>query len=145
MNKNTVNGTEPLLRLIGDLPAGTPVAFEAAFGWSWLADLLEGYGFEAHLVHPLRCKAIASARLKNDKVDADRGDRLAPRLVHQVRLKPGNPATPWASQVRPVRPRTPPVQPAGCPDQPRALVPFACSCSAAPAILGDRLPASERT
>ena len=36
-NKNTVNGTEPLLRLIGDLPAGTPVAFEAAFGWGWLA------------------------------------------------------------------------------------------------------------
>jgi transposase len=32
--------------------------------------LLEDYGFEAHLVHPLRCKAIASARLKNDKVDA---------------------------------------------------------------------------
>src|SRR5438477_2406764 len=56
-----------MLRLIGDLPPGTPVAFEAAFGWSWLADLLEGYGFEAHLVHPLRCKAIASARLKSDK------------------------------------------------------------------------------
>ena len=41
LNKNVVNGTEPFLRLIGDLPAGTPVAFEAAFGWSWLADLLE--------------------------------------------------------------------------------------------------------
>ena len=66
LNKNTVNGTEPLLRLIGDLPAGTPVAFEAAFGWGWLADLLEDYGFDPHLVHPLRCKAIASARLKND-------------------------------------------------------------------------------
>jgi transposase len=70
LNKNVVNGTEPLLRLIGDLAAGTPVAFEAAFGWGWLVQLLEDYGFEAHLVHPLRCKAIASARLKNDKVDA---------------------------------------------------------------------------
>src|ERR1051326_831282 len=70
LNKNTVNGTEPILRLIGDLPPGTPVAFEAAFGWSWLAELLEDYGFEPHMVHPLRCKAIASARLKNDKVDA---------------------------------------------------------------------------
>src|SRR6201997_5363665 len=67
LNKNVVNGSTPMLRLIGDLPSGTPVAFEAAFGWSWLADLLEAYGFEAHLVHPLRCKAIASARLKNDK------------------------------------------------------------------------------
>ena len=66
LNKNVVNGSEPMLRLIGDLPAGTPVAFEAAFGWGWLAALLEDYGFDAHLVHPLRCKAIASARLKND-------------------------------------------------------------------------------
>jgi transposase len=67
LNKNVVNGSTPFLRLIGDLPSGTPVAFEAAFGWSWLAELLEDYGFDAHLVHPLRCKAIASARLKNDK------------------------------------------------------------------------------
>src|SRR5207302_2359644 len=70
LNKNTVNGTEPLLRLIGDLAAGTPVASEAAFGWGWLVERLEDYGFDPHLVHPLRCKAIASARLKNDKVDA---------------------------------------------------------------------------
>jgi transposase len=96
LNKNVVNGSTPFLQLIGDLPAGTPVAFEAAFGWSWLADLLEDYGFEAHLVHPLRCKAIASARLKNDKVDAAmlaqllRADLLpeawlAPATVRQLR------------------------------------------------------------
>ncbi len=53
-----------------DLPAGTPVAFEAALGWGRLAELLEDHGFDPHLVHPLRCKAIASARRKNDKVDA---------------------------------------------------------------------------
>ena len=64
LNKNVVNGSEPMLRLIGDLPSGTPVAFEAAFGWGWLVQLLEDYGFEPHMVHPLRCKAIASARLK---------------------------------------------------------------------------------
>src|SRR2546430_622523 len=67
LNKNVVNGSEPMLRLIGDLPSGTPVASGAAFGWGWLVQLLEDYGFEPHLVHPLRCKAIASARLKNDK------------------------------------------------------------------------------
>ena len=75
LNKNTVNGTEPILRLIGDLPSGTPVAFEAAFGWGWLVRLLEDYGFDPHLVHPLRCKAIASARLKNDKGLAPRSWR----------------------------------------------------------------------
>jgi len=64
LNRNVVNGSGPMLELLSGLPAGTPVAFEAAFGWGWLAELLEDYGFEAHLVHPLRCKAIASARLK---------------------------------------------------------------------------------
>src|SRR5215468_276020 len=96
LNRNVVNGAEPVLKLIGGLPAGTPVAFEAAFGWGWLVQLLEDYGFEAHLVHPLRCKAIASARLKNDKVDAAilaqllRADLLpeawiAPPQVRQLR------------------------------------------------------------
>ena len=72
LNKNVVNGAEPVLKLIGGLPAGTPVAFEAAYGWGWLVELLEDYGSGPHLVHPLRCKAIASARLKNDK--GRRGD-----------------------------------------------------------------------
>jgi hypothetical protein len=36
VNRNVVNGSEPMLRLIGGLPAGTPVAFEAAYGWGWL-------------------------------------------------------------------------------------------------------------
>jgi transposase len=72
VNRNVVNGAEPVLKLIGGLPAGTPVAFEAAYGWGWLVELLEDYGFDPHLVHPLRCKAIASARLKNDK--GRRGD-----------------------------------------------------------------------
>ena len=66
LNRNVVNGQEPMLRLIGGLPAGTPVAFESAYGWGWLVALLEDYGFDLHMVHPLRCKAIASARLKND-------------------------------------------------------------------------------
>ena len=69
-NRNVNNGVTPILSVIGGLPPGTPAAFEAAFGWGWLLELLEDYGFEPHLVHPLQCKAIASARLKNDKVDA---------------------------------------------------------------------------
>ena len=96
LNKNVVNGSETMLRLIGDLPSGTPVAFEAAFGWGWLVQLLEDYGFEPHMVHPLRCKAIASARLKNDKAGAAilaqllRADLLpeawiAPPAVRQLR------------------------------------------------------------
>jgi transposase len=66
-NRNVPNGAEPILKVIGGLPPGTPAAFEAAYGTSWLVELLEDYGFAPHLVHPSRCKAIASARLKNDK------------------------------------------------------------------------------
>jgi transposase len=95
-NRNVTNGVAPILSVIGGLPAGTPAAFEAAFGWGWLLELLEDYGFEPHMVHPLQCKAIASARLKNDKVDAAtlaqllRADLLpeawiAPPQVRQLR------------------------------------------------------------
>jgi hypothetical protein len=66
-NRNVPNGAEPILKVIGGLPPGIPAAFEAAYGTSWLVELLENYGFAAHLVHPSRCTAIASARWKNDK------------------------------------------------------------------------------
>jgi len=95
LNKNVVNGSEPFLRMIGDLLSGTPVAFEATVGWSWLAGLLEDYRFGAHLVHSLRCKAIAlhrsectaiaSARLKNDKGRRRDLGAADPRLAPAVR------------------------------------------------------------
>ena len=66
-NRNVPNGVKPVPGVIGGLPAGTPAAYEAAFGWGWLPGLLEGYGFGPHMARPLQCKAIASARLKNDK------------------------------------------------------------------------------
>src|SRR5215218_4860727 len=69
-NRNLVNDPAKLVPVLGALPPGTPVAFEAAYGWGWLVELLEELELEPHLVHPSRCKAIASARLKNDKVDA---------------------------------------------------------------------------
>ena len=69
-NRNVPNDPAQLVPLLGSLPPGTPVAFEAAYGWGWLVELLEELELEPHLVHPSRCKAIAAARLKNDKVDA---------------------------------------------------------------------------
>ncbi len=69
-NRNLPNDPAELVPILGTLAPRTPVAFEAAYGWGWLADLLDELGLEPHLVHPSRCKAIASARLKDDKVDA---------------------------------------------------------------------------
>lgn len=48
----------------------THVALEATYGWEWLAELLEDAGFDVHLAHPLRTRAIAAARVKTDAVDA---------------------------------------------------------------------------
>lgn len=61
LNRNVVNGSESMLRLIGDLQAGAPVAFEAVYGWDWLVELPEDCGFEPHLVYPLRL-AVVTAR-----------------------------------------------------------------------------------
>jgi transposase len=95
-NRNVPNDPAKLIPILGALPPGTPVAFEAAYGWGWLVELLEELELEPHLVHPSRCKAIAAARLKNDKVDAAtlaqllRGDLLpeawiAPQQVRELR------------------------------------------------------------
>ena len=69
-NRNLANDPAKLVPILGALPPGTQVAFEAAYGWGWLVELLEELELEPHLVHPSRCKAIAAARLKHDKVDA---------------------------------------------------------------------------
>lgn len=46
------------------------IAVEATRSWYWLYDLLEKNGMVVKLVHPLKTKAIASAKVKNDKIDS---------------------------------------------------------------------------
>jgi len=70
LNRNVPNDPGELTAILGPLGRGTPAVFEAAYGWGWLVELCEDLGMQPHLAHPFRCKAIASARLKNDKVDA---------------------------------------------------------------------------
>ncbi len=62
---------DEFLRVFGELeeePVG--VAFEATYGWGWFADLLAEVGIPSHMAHPLATKAISSARVKNDRIDA---------------------------------------------------------------------------
>lgn len=59
-------------QFFAQLPAPAPVAIEASGTWWWLVDLLEGLGHQPVLSHPKQTKAIAAARLKNDRVDAER-------------------------------------------------------------------------
>jgi transposase len=63
------------------VPAGTPVAVEAAFGWPWIADLLEEAGLQPHLAHPPAVKVMAQHEAKTDRCDADRLGKLQLRGV----------------------------------------------------------------
>ena len=69
LQKRVPTGRETITELLGD-PESTHVALEATYGWEWLAELLEDAGFDVHLAHPLRTRAIAAARVKTDAVDA---------------------------------------------------------------------------
>jgi transposase len=77
LSRRIVNDPQTFRELLGD-PEGTQVALEATYGWEWLADLLEDAGYDVHLAHPLRVRAIAAARVKTDAVDA-------PTLAHLLR------------------------------------------------------------
>jgi transposase len=66
------NDPARLGKFFAQLPAQTPVAIEASGTWWWLVDLLEQLGHRPILSNPKQTKAIAAARLKNDRVDAER-------------------------------------------------------------------------
>src|SRR5215208_8528449 len=69
-SRRIANDPDTFLELLGGLSGETQIAVEATYGWERLAELLEDAGYELHLAHPLRTKAIASARVKTDAVDA---------------------------------------------------------------------------
>jgi len=52
------------------LPAGTTIAVESTASWWWFVDTARRLGHHVVLSHPKLTKAIATARLKSDKVDA---------------------------------------------------------------------------
>ncbi len=71
LNRRVATRPDEMLRVFGELDhQPLEVAFEATLGWSWFADLLADAGIPAHMAHPLATKAISSARVKNDSVDA---------------------------------------------------------------------------
>jgi transposase len=70
LSRRIANDPDTFLALLAGVGGDAKIALEATYGWEWLADLLQEAGYELHLAHPLRTKAIASARVKTDAVDA---------------------------------------------------------------------------
>src|SRR4051812_47402697 len=86
-SRRVINDGQTILALLAEIEGECRVALEATYGWEWLADVLQDAGYELHLAHPMRTKAIASARVKTDAVDARTLAHLlrrpAPRGVHR--------------------------------------------------------------
>jgi transposase len=65
------NHPHTLLSFFGQLEDEVTVAVEATWNWYWLQELFEDHRIPMKLVHPQRAKAIASARIKTDKIDSE--------------------------------------------------------------------------
>jgi transposase len=67
---NLQNVEEDILAYFANLGDETKIVIESMASWYWLYDLLTGAGFEVVISNPVKTKAIASAKIKNDKLDS---------------------------------------------------------------------------
>jgi len=67
---NLQNVEQDILAYFANLGQETKIVIESMSSWYWLYDLLTGEGYEVVISNPVKTKAIASAKIKNDKVDS---------------------------------------------------------------------------
>ena len=80
---------EAVRELIGGGGEAARVALEAPGSWQHVASMLEGEGADVVLSHPRRTRAIASAKVKTDAIDARTlADLLRGGLLPQAYLAP---------------------------------------------------------
>jgi transposase len=88
---NFKNQEEQILEYFVNLDKPTKIVIESMCSWYWLYDLLSANKFNVVISNPLKTKAIASAKIKNDKVDSHmlaqllRADLIA--TVHVCSIK----------------------------------------------------------
>jgi len=68
--KNIVNDEKAILEYLEALDEQSQIVIESTASWYWLYDLLTANGFEVVISNPVKTKAIASAKIKNDRVDS---------------------------------------------------------------------------
>jgi len=89
--RNFSNYEEHILDYFVKLDGPTKIVIESMCSWHWLYDLLRAHHFNVVISNPVKTKAIASAKIKNDKVDSHmlaqllRADLIA--TVHVCSLK----------------------------------------------------------
>jgi len=63
------NRKEEFVSFVGDLPRPIRLVMEATGNSFYLCECLEDLVEEIQIAHPLKTKAIASARIKTDRID----------------------------------------------------------------------------
>ena len=70
-------------------PEETSIVIESSSVWEHIYTLLESLGYKTKLANPLKVKAIAHAKIKNDKVDASMlADLLRANLIPESHVPP---------------------------------------------------------
>jgi len=69
-NERVPTDQKALLGFLEELGEPCEVALEAGWNWGIIYDWLEGKVAQLHLAHPAKAKAIASAKIKTDTIDA---------------------------------------------------------------------------
>ena len=67
---NLSNDPKAILHYFELLDLKSKIVIESTASWYWLYDLLNENGYKIVVSNPLKTKAIASAKIKNDKLDA---------------------------------------------------------------------------
>lgn len=99
--QKVVTSPEEIRKFIDNLASDNlSLAVEPVSQWYFYADLLESLGVDVHLANPLKVKAIASARIKTDKIDARvLCDLLRGNLLPEAYFS-GKEMRSWKEQVR---------------------------------------------
>ena len=67
---NFANKEDQILDCFVNLDGPTKIVIGSMCSWYWLHDLLKAHNFDVVISNSLKTKAIASAKIKNDKVDS---------------------------------------------------------------------------
>jgi transposase len=89
MDARLSNNKEQFAQLIDGLDGPFQAVIETGYTWGVMYDLLSDLGVDVTVAHALKVKAIASAKIKTDKIDARvLADLLKAELIPEVYIPP---------------------------------------------------------
>lgn len=71
MNNRLLNNREHFSKLLNELDEPCKAVIESGYCWGAMYDLLSDLGIDVSVAHALKVKAIASAKIKTDTIDAN--------------------------------------------------------------------------